>query len=169
MPAPPVVVACSRVPRHFDRSAKRGAEESSRAGGPAAKLEDFSTPPPLRAGSGRNDEGAETVSRIGKEPARKSKPDCSGLVPGMTTGSDGPARGPLRFGLKRVRANSLPVGSEYSARPAIRASWRRSSTSGARYPGKPLACLSEPGIAAARPPLHGGYPPRFPVPRGREK
>ncbi len=53
-------------PRHFDRSAKRGAEKSSCAGVSAAKRADFSAPPTLRAGSGRNDAGAETTPKLNR-------------------------------------------------------------------------------------------------------
>ena len=55
-----------RAPRHFDRSAKRGAEKSIRAGGSAPKWADFSAPPTLRAGSGRNDEGVAPTRNLNR-------------------------------------------------------------------------------------------------------
>ena len=58
-------------PRHFDRSAQRGVEKSSRFAARPPARKDFSAPPPLRAGSGRNDGRAETVLRIGTEPVPK--------------------------------------------------------------------------------------------------
>ena len=69
---------CGRVhrpvpPRHFDRSAKRGAEKSIRAGVSAPKRADFSAPPTLRAGSGRNDERvapARSLNRTAVEQVR---------------------------------------------------------------------------------------------------